>query len=350
MHMRPYIKDDIELDQIAVQGIRVKGYHGVLETEREGQVFFADIVVHVNSRTAASRDDVAHTVNYSDMADRTAEVLAGLPRQLIEAVAERIARTLLEMEGVECVDVTVHKPHAPLHVEFKDVSVTIRRDRSDGSLWADKRIGSSAGESDDPLGTGTNPVRDDMDVRPDQPVGALLALGGNLNDVESTFRAALAELHRVPGIQVQSVSPLVRTAPEGGTDQPDYLNAVARVQTSLSPRELLGACNGIEVLHGRDRSVPGSARTLDLDIISYDGVTGETDDLTLPHPRAHQRGFVMLPWSHMEPDAIFEPHGPVVDLARQTGLDGVRMVSAQWPRVPAPDALAGPSVLASESD
>ena len=346
MHMRPFIKDGIELDQIAVEGIRVKGYHGVLETEREGQVFSADIVVHVNSRTAASRDDVEHTVNYSDMADRTAEVLAGLPRQLIEAVAERIARTLLEMDGVECVDVTVHKPHAPLHVEFKDVSVTIRRDLSDGSLWADKRIGSSAGESDDPLDTGANPVRDLMDVRPLQPVGAVIALGGNLEEVEPTFRAALAELHRVPGIEVQAASPLVRTSPVGDTDQPDYLNAVARVQTALSPRELLGACHGIEVLHGRDRTVPGAARTLDLDIVSYEGVTGEAPDLTLPHPRAHERGFVLLPWSHMEPEAVLEPHGRVVDLARQTGLDGVRMVSTDWPRVPAPDALAGPSISA----
>lgn len=348
MHMRPYIKDGTELDQIAVHGIRVTGYHGVLDTEREGQVFLADIVAHVNSRTAAARDDVAYTVNYSDMADRAAEVLAGNPNQLIESVAEKIARALLDMDGVECVDVTVHKPSAPLHVEFKDVSISIRRDLSDGSLWADKRIGSSAGESDDPLDPGASPVRDVMDVRPVQPVGAVIAMGGNLGDVEATFRAALAELHRIPGVQVRTVSPLVRTAPEGGAEQPDYLNAVVRVQTSLSPRELLGACNGIEVLHGRDRTVAGSARTLDLDLISYDGVTGRTEDLTLPHPRAHQRGFVVLPWSHMEPDAVLEPHGPVVDLARHTGLDGVRMVSTQWPRVPAPDALAGPSISASE--
>lgn len=348
VHMRPYIKDGIELDQIAVQGIRVLGYHGVLETERDGgQVFFADVVAHVNSRTAASRDDVAYTVNYSDMADRTAEVLAGSPNQLIESVAEQVARALLEMEGIECVDVTIHKPHAPLHVEFKDVTVSIRRDLSDGSVWADKRIGSSAGESDDPLDTGANPVRDEMDVRPAQPVGAVIALGGNLGEVEPTFRAALAELHRITGIAVQYASPLVRTAPEGGVDQPDYLNAVVRVQTSLSPRELLAACQGVEVVHGRDRSVAGSARTLDLDLISYDGVVGHTHDLTLPHPRAHQRSFVVLPWSHMEPHAVLEPHGPVVDLARQAGLEGVRMVSTQWPQVPAPDALAGPSVSAS---
>ena len=351
MHMRPYIKDDIELDQIGVHGIRVKGYHGVLDTEREGgQVFFADVIAHVNSRTAAARDNVAHTVNYSDMADRAAEVLAGspgAPNHLIEAVAEKIARAVLEMGGVECVDVTVHKPHAPLHVEFKDVTVTIRRDLSDGGLWADKRIGSSAGESDDPLSTGGTPVRDQMDVRPAQPAGALIALGGNLDDVEPTFRAALTELHRVSGIEVQSVSPLVRTAPEGGVDQPDYLNAVVRVETTLAPRELLAACHGIEMLHGRDRSVPGSARTLDLDLISFDGVSGETSDLTLPHPRAHVRNFVLLPWSHMEPDAVLEPHGSVTDLARRAGLDGVQMVSTQWPRVPAPDALAGPNVPAA---
>lgn len=349
VHTRPYVKDGIELDQIAVQGIRVTGYHGVLDTEREGQVFYADIVAHVNSRTAAARDDVAHTVNYSDMADRAAEVLAGKPAQLIESVAERIARAVLDMDGVECVDVTVHKPHAPLHVEFKDVSVAIRRDLSDGSLWADKRIGSSAGQSDDPLDIGVNPVRDIMDVRPVQPVGAVIAMGGNVGDVEATFRAALTELDRVTGIRVLNVSPLVRTAPEGGVDQPDYLNAVMRVQTSLSPRELLGACNGVEVLHGRDRSVPGAARTLDLDIVSYDGVIGETHDLTLPHPRAHLRGFVMIPWSHMEPGAVLEPYGPVVDIARQAGLDGVRMVSTQWPRVAVPDALAGPSISAPES-
>src|SRR5690606_30063996 len=82
------------------------------------------------------------------------------------------------------------------------------------------------------------------------------------------------------------------------------------------------------------------------DLVSYEGVVGTSEDLTLPHPRAHLRNFVLLPWSHMEPEAVLEPHGRVVDLARQAGLDGVRMVSTEWPRVPAADALAGPSVQA----
>ena len=337
---RPYVKDGIELDQIAVEGIRVSGFHGVNANEREdGQLFFADVVAHVNTRAAGGNDDLTRTINYSDLADKAAEVLAGSPFKLIEAVADHIARELLAFEGIQCVDVTVHKPQAPLHVEFKDVTVTIRRDLRDGSLDADKRIGSSAGYSDDPNSPeGTHAPRDLMDERPAQPVGAIVALGGNLGEVEPTFREALTELHRVNGVTVTNVSPLVRSTPEGGVHQPDYLNAVARIETSLSPRELLAALHGIEMVHGRDRTVAGAARTLDLDLICVDGVTGETADLTLPHPRAHRRGFVVLPWVAMERDAVLEPHGSVADLARQAQFDGVSLVSAEWPRVPAPEA------------
>ncbi|WP_084039228.1 2-amino-4-hydroxy-6-hydroxymethyldihydropteridine diphosphokinase [Demequina sp. NBRC 110053] len=342
VHMRPYVKDGIELDQIAVEGIRVAGFHGVNPNEREGgQLFYADVVAHLSTRAAGDGDDLSKTVNYSDLADRAAEILAGSPFQLIEAVAAHIARGVLEFDGVQCVDVTVHKPQAPLHVEFKDVTVTIRRDLKDGGLWADKRIGSSAGFSDDPGAPGgAHAARDVMDERPAQPARAVIALGGNLGEVEPTLREALNEIHRINGVTILSVSPLVRSVPEGGAAQPDYLNAVARIETSLAPRELLAALNGIEMVHGRDRTVPGSARTLDLDIVSYEGVVGETADLTLPHPRAHQRGFVVLPWVAMERDAVLEPHGAVADLARSAQFDGVTLVSAEWPRVPAPDALA----------
>ncbi|MFV0633694.1 2-amino-4-hydroxy-6-hydroxymethyldihydropteridine diphosphokinase [Demequina sp.] len=350
VHMRPYVKDGIELDQIAVKGIRVAGFHGVNPNEREGgQLFYADVVAHVNTRAAGQGDDLAKTINYSDLADRTADVLAGSPYQLIEAVAAHIARAILEFDGVQCVDVTVHKPQAPLHVEFKDVTVTIRRDLNDGTLWADKRIGSSAGFSDDPgAPEGFHAARDAMDVRPAQPVGALIAMGGNLGEVEPTFREALAELHRVSGVSVLAVSPLVRSAPEGGAAQPDYLNAVVRIETSLAPRELLAAINGIEMVHGRDRTVPGSARTLDLDIVSFDGVTGETEDLTLPHPRAHQRGFVILPWVAMERDAVLEPHGSIVEIARAAQFDGVSLASADW--VQAPQAAPVADQVAERED
>lgn len=328
----PYLRHGIELDRIAVEGIRVTGFHGVHENEREsGQVFLADVVAHVSTRLAAARDDLSRTVNYSDMADRVAAVLGGDPSDLIETVAEHAALAVLEMEGVYCVDVRIHKPQAPLHVEFGDVTVAIRRDIRTGGLWADKRIGSSAGMPDDPLDFGAHgAAKDQFDQRPVKPVPALVALGGNLGEVEATLREAVAALHRVPGIEVRATSALVGSAAEGGPVQPDYLNAVVRIHTALSPRELLAACHGIEIVHGRERTELNGPRTLDIDIIDFDGTEGESDDLTLPHPRARERGFVLAPWARLEPDATLPGLGRVADAAARLA-SGVTLVAEPWP-------------------
>lgn len=335
----PYMRAGIELDRLAVEGIRVTGRHGVLESEREsGQVFKADVVAHVSTRAAAMGDNLDKTVNYSDIADRAAEVLAGDPAMLIETVAEHIALAVLEFDGVYCVDVRVHKPQAPLHVEFKDVSVTIRRDVRTGGLWADKRIGSSAGMPDDPLAFDAQPpLTDQFDQRPLRAVPVLLALGGNIGDVEQTLREVVGELQRIPGIAVISTSALVRSAPAGGPPQDDYLNAVVRIESEMSPRELLGACQGLEIVHDRERTEVNGPRTLDVDIIDFDGAVGETDDLTLPHPRAKDRAFVLVPWAHMEPDAVLAGVGSVASLAR-TMTPSVTLVADPWPAPSAPSA------------
>jgi dihydroneopterin aldolase/2-amino-4-hydroxy-6-hydroxymethyldihydropteridine diphosphokinase len=328
----PYLRAGVELDRLTVEGIRATGRHGVLASEREtGQLFLADVVAHVSTRAAAMNDDLARTVNYSDIADRTAEVLAGDPAQLIEKVAHQVALAVLEMEGVFCVDVRIHKPQAPLHVEFKDVSVTIRRDIHTGGLWADKRIGSSAGAPDDPLAPDAPPaVADQFDERPVRPVPVLLALGGNLGDVEQTLRETVQELGRIMGVEVHTTSALVTSAPAGGPPQPDYLNAVVRIETEKSPRELLGACQGLEIVHDRERTVPNGPRTLDIDMIDFDGAVGQTSDLTLPHPRARERAFVLVPWSLMEPAAELPGVGPIAPLAR-TMSQSVTLVADPWP-------------------
>ena len=338
----PYTRSGLEFDQIAVHGIRVTGHHGVLVSEREtGQIFTADVVAHVSTRWAALSDDLSKTVNYSDLADRVAEVLAGDPAELIETVAENIAKAVLSFEGVECADVRVHKPQAPLHVEFADVTVTIRRDSRTADLSPERRIGSSAGLPDDPLSPDAVPmIRDAFDERPLQPVPALLALGGNVGDVDTTLRNAVHDLDRIPGIEVRSTSPLVRSRPAGGPDQPDYLNAVIRIHTALSPRELLAACNGIEVVHGRERSVVNGPRTIDIDIIDFDGAQGQTEDLVLPHPRAHERAFVLVPWAAMEPGAELPGVGRVADAA-QALPEGVTLVAQVWPGAPKPPTPAG---------
>lgn len=331
----PYMRSGVELDRVTVEGIRVTGHHGVLDSEREtGQLFTADVVAHVSTRAAAMRDDLSKTVNYSDIADRAADVLAGDPVQLIETVAEHVALAVLEMDGVLCVDVRIHKPQAPLHVDFKDVSVTIRRDVRTGGLWANKRIGSSAGMSDDPLVPDAQPpASDQFDTRPRRPVPVLLAIGGNIGDVELTLRQTVEELDRFMGIEVLSTSALVRSAPAGGPPQPDYLNAVVRIETVKSPRELLGACHGLEIVHDRERTEPNGPRTLDIDIIDFDGVVGQADDLTLPHPRALERAFVMVPWAHMEPDAELPTVGRIAEAARAMAAS-VTLVADPWPAQP----------------
>ncbi len=119
-------------DEITLTGLRVFGRHGVFDDERrDGQYFVIDATLYVSTRAAAASDDVADTVHYGEAAERIAAIVAGEPVNLIETLAERIADALLEDDGVRLVSVTVHKPDAPIELQFADVSVTIRRGRID---------------------------------------------------------------------------------------------------------------------------------------------------------------------------------------------------------------------------
>jgi dihydropteroate synthase len=135
------------------------------------------------------------------------------------------------------------------------------------------------------------------------PADAVLAIGGNLGDRRGTLRAAVAEIARLPGTSISAVSPVYQTAPVGGPEQPDYLNAVLLIQTTLPPRDLLAGLLAIEAAHGRVRDVRFGPRTLDIDLISYAGQVSDDPVLTLPHPRAHERAFVLAPWHDIDPDA-----------------------------------------------
>jgi len=117
-------------DQIALTGLRAMGYHGVLPHERvDGQLFVVDVVLHLSLAPAAAGDDLAATVDYGELADRVVRAVESDPVDLIETVAERVARLVLEYPPVEVVEVTVHKPDAPIAVPFADVAVTVRRSR-----------------------------------------------------------------------------------------------------------------------------------------------------------------------------------------------------------------------------
>lgn len=136
-------------------------------------------------------------------------------------------------------------------------------------------------------------------------VSCVLALGSNLGERAGTLEAAVAELAATDGIELVSVSGTAVTKPVGGpAGQPDFLNLVMRVETTLAPLELLAACQAVEQTHLRTREVRWGPRTLDVDVITYGELISDDPVLTLPHPRAAIRGFVLVPWLWMEPDAM----------------------------------------------
>jgi dihydropteroate synthase len=154
----------------------------------------------------------------------------------------------------------------------------------------------------------------------------VLAIGANLGDRLETLRAAVTAIGQLPGTEVTAVSPVYQTAPVGGPEQPDYLNAVLTARTGLSPDDLLSRLHEIEAEHGRVREVRFGPRTLDIDIVSYAGQVSDDPVLTLPHPRARERPFVLAPWHDIDPEAVLpgEYGGRVADLLAETAGDGVR--------------------------
>lgn len=287
------------LDEIRLVGVRARGRHGVYAHERDaGQEFVADVVIHLDLRDV--RDDVARTVHYGEVAEDVAAVLGGWPADLIETVATRIAVAVLARPAVRAVEVTVHKPQAPIAVPFDDVQVRLRRGR---------------------------------DELPRLTSEVVLALGANLGTPLTTLREAVAALRRHPELDVVAVSPLARTAAvlaPGQDLQPDYLNAVVVARTALPPRAVLAVARELEEAHGRERGERWGPRTLDVDVVAHGAHVSADRELTLPHPRAHERAFVLIPWAAADPTAELPGHGRVADLAERVERAGVRWLDPDW--------------------
>lgn len=265
------------MDRIQLTGVTGYGYHGVFEHERrEGQHFSVDLSIGADFSAAAASDDVTDTVHYGEVANLVHAHIVGEPVNLIERLAANIAADILAgFPGVRELDVTIHKPDAPIEVPFDSVCVTYR-------ATAQERPGPAPARREE----------------------AILALGSNLGEKDDTLDSAIEALSQHPSIEVLDVSPRAVTKAVGGpADQPDYLNMVLKVATTLKPFELLGVCQQIEADHDRVRVVRWGPRTLDIDMISYGQLSQDSPVLTLPHPRAHERAFVLAPWSWMDPEA-----------------------------------------------
>jgi len=287
-------------DRIELKGISAHGHHGVLDFEKaDGQEFVVDVALEVDLRRPGRSDVLSHTVNYAEVAADVVSLITGPSLDLIEALADRIAQTALHRPLVQAVEVTVHKPQAPVGVTVGDVRVVVERHR-------------------------------------DEPV--VIALGANLGDVQATLEAAVRALADVDGLRISAVSELFETDPVGGPEQPVYLNAVVLARTRLGAFALLTELHAIEADRGRVRETRWGARMLDLDLIQYgDPETGselisQDPELMLPHPRAHERAFVLAPWWALDAEAqlrVGEVLVPVSDLLERVDQDGIRP-GPQW--------------------
>ncbi|GGT37952.1 2-amino-4-hydroxy-6-hydroxymethyldihydropteridine diphosphokinase [Streptomyces purpureus] len=176
-----------------------------------------------------------------------------------------------------------------------------------------------------PVPTSVVETVDAADVTLSNPKRAVIALGSNLGNRLETLQGAIDALEDTPGLRVKAVSPVYETEPWGVEpgSQPSYFNAVVVVKTTLPPSSLLERAHAIEEAYDRVREERWGPRTIDVDIVTYADVVSDDPVLTLPHPRAHQRGFVLAPWHDVDPEAQLPGHGQVTDLLAGVGLDGV---------------------------
>lgn len=361
---------------IALKGLGALANHGVYDFERDrDQRFSADIVMWVE--TAGTADDIAATVSYADIADEAMAVLTGTAVDLIETLAETIASRVMSHEGVVGTEVTVHKPDAPIDHPFADVSVTVRAGQTDamplslslkgiyeaedGSVLTGEIEAYGHAQAPSPAEqeqSGALPTRRDVQAAHAAPAHdatrpehlrsrrVVLAIGGNLGDVPVTLMHTVEALSYMEGFQIDDVSPIMRTKPvlaPGQAPQPDYWNAVVVGSAIATPDELFAQTSRIERELGRERHERWGARTVDIDIIQIEGLASSDPVLTLPHPRAKERAFVLAPWLLCEPDAVLEGVGRVSDLLADTpDREGIIDAVDDW--------LEDPAAVMADSD
>ena len=361
---------------IALKGLGAMANHGVYDFERaRDQRFSADIVMWVE--TAGATDDIAATVSYADIADEAMAVLTGTAVDLIETLAETIAARVMSHEGVVGTEVTVHKPDAPIDHPFADVSVTVRAGQTDamplslslkgiyeaedGSVLTGEIEAYGRAQAPSPAQQehrealpsrravhAAEAAREEDTSRPAhlRSRRVVLAIGGNLGDVPVTLMHTVEALSYMEGFQIEDVSPIMRTKPvlaPGQAPQPDYWNAVVIGSAIASPDELFAQTSRIERELGRERHERWGARTVDIDIIQIEGLASSDPVLTLPHPRAKERAFVLAPWLLCDPDAILEGVGRVSDLLADTpDREGIIDAVDDW--------LEDPAAVMADSD
>lgn len=255
-------------DKITLKGMSFYGYHGVLPEEKFlGQRFLVDVTVYLDLYSAGHKDSIQESIDYTKIYILVKHIVEGEKFNLIEALAERIAGSVLEQfKAVQQVTVTVTKPEVPIAGILSGVQVEITRR---------------------------------------QLTRVYLGLGSNIEPKEEYIRQAVRLLHNHPRITVRYTSSLYYTEPVGYKDQDWFLNAVVACDTDLSPLELLQETQRIEVMLQRERKIHWGPRTIDIDIILYGQERINLPELIIPHPRAFERSFVLVPLAELTEGEIY---------------------------------------------
>lgn len=267
-------KTSQDYDQIKITDLEVFANHGVFPEENKlGQKFLISAVLYTDTRKAGKIDDLTASIHYGEVSAFITKYMKEHTYQLLERVAETLAEEMLKsISGLCKIDLEIKKPWAPVGLPLKTVSVKISRE------WHTTYI----------------------------------ALGSNIGDSETYLNEAVEKIGQIPTCTVEKVSSYLVTEPYGVTDQPDFLNACLKMQTLLYPEELLKELNRIEKEAGRERIIHWGPRTLDLDILLYDDIVLEEDDLCIPHVEMHKRSFVLEPLAEIAPYKRHPVYGKTV--------------------------------------
>ena len=253
----------MNLDEIRIEDLEVFANHGVFPEENVlGQKFLVSAVLYTDTRRAGRTDDLTASIHYGEVCAFIDRYLREHTFKLLERAAESLAEELLlNTQNLRKVRIEIKKPWAPVGLPLKTVSVSIERE------WHD----------------------------------VIIALGSNMGDREGYLNGAVEKLNAVRGCRVKKVSDFIETPPYGVTDQADFLNGCLEMETLMYPHELLDELHRIEKEAGRERIIRWGPRTLDLDIIFYDDMILQDDDLCIPHVEMHKREFVLKPLCGIAP-------------------------------------------------
>lgn len=249
------------MHHIVMRNMKFYGYHGCLDFEKEnGQWFIITVDIGCDYLPGAVTDELEGTVNYADAYDRIKRIATELKFNLIEKLAYEIGRcVLLNYNLASEVTVMVHKPDAPVEGEFECMETSIHLKRHE----------------------------------------VVISFGSNMGDREDIIRTALGMINKRDDTSVVRVSSLYETEPVGYADQADFLNGAAIIKTIIEPLDFLHMLQKIELDLHRVRTIKNGPRTIDLDVVTFDDISSNDEELTLPHPRMHERAFVLVPMKEL---------------------------------------------------